>query len=116
MNTRTAKPVSWIKAAKKDFLEFPDESRERILNALTIAADDGKADIDKPMKGIGSGVFEVTLPYRGDAFRVVYAVQIGDEIWVIHAFKKKSNEGIKTPKHEIDLVKERLKKLKEILK
>ena len=68
------------------------------------------------MKGLGSGVFEVTLPYRGDAFRVVYAVQIGDEIWVIHAFKKKSNEGIKTPKHEIDLVKERLKKLKEILK
>lgn len=116
MNTRTAKPVSWIKAAKKDFLEFPDESRERILNALTIAADGGKADIAKPMKGLGSGVFEVTLPYRGDAFRVVYAVQIGDEIWVIHAFKKKSNEGIKTPKHEIDLVKERLKKLKEILK
>lgn len=45
MNARTTKPVSWIKAAKKDFLEFPDESQERILNALTIAADGGKADI-----------------------------------------------------------------------
>ena len=68
------------------------------------------------MKGLGSGVFEVALPYRGNAFRVVYAVQIGDEIWIIHAFQKKSTAGIKTPKHEIDLVKDRLKRLKEMLK
>jgi hypothetical protein len=53
---------------------------------------------------------------RGDAFRVVYAVQLGNEIWVIHAFQKKSKQGIKTPKHEIDLVKDRLKRLKEALK
>lgn len=72
--------------------------------------------IAKPMKELGNGFFEVALPYRGDTFRVAYVVQIGDEIWVIHAFKKKSNESIKTPKHEVDLVKERLKKLKEILK
>jgi phage-related protein len=85
-------------------------------SALTIAAEGGKADISKPMKGLGSGVFEVVLPYRGNAFRVIYAVQIGDEIWVIHAFQKKSTTGIKTQKHEIDLVKDRLKRLKEMLK
>ena len=68
------------------------------------------------MQGLGSGIFEVALPYRGNAFRVVYAVQIGDEIWVIHAFQKKSAAGIKTQKHEIDLVKDRLKRLKEMLK
>ena len=66
------------------------------------------------MKGLGSGVFEVALPYRGDAFRVVYAVQLGDELWVVHAFQKKSTQGIKTPKHEIDLIKDRLKRLKEM--
>ncbi len=38
----------------------------------------------------GSGVFEIVLPFRGDAFRVVYAVQIADEMWVVHAFQKKS--------------------------
>lgn len=58
---------------------------------------------------------EIVLRYRGDAFRVVYAVQIGDDLWVIHAFQKKSTQGIKTPKHEIDLVHERIKRLKEIL-
>ena len=37
-------------------------------------------------------------------------------VWVIHAFQKKSITGIKTPKREIDLVKDRLKRLQEILK
>ena len=49
-------------------------------------------------------------------FRVVYALQFGDEIWVVHAFQKKSTQGIKTPKREIDLVKDRLKRLKEMLR
>ena len=43
------------------------------------------------------GVFEIALLHRGDAFRVLYAVQIGDDLWVIHAFQKKSKSGIKTP-------------------
>ena len=50
------------------------------------------------------------------AFRVVYAVQVGEELWVVHAFQKKSTHGIKTPKHEIDLIKDRLKRLKEMLR
>ena len=64
---------------------------------------------------MGSGVFEIALPFRGDAFRVVYAVQLGEDIWVIHAFQKKSTQGIKTPAHDIDLIKNRLKSVKEIL-
>jgi phage-related protein len=47
---------------------------------LTIAAEGSKADIAKPLQGLGSGVFEIALPYRGGAFRVVYAVQIGNDI------------------------------------
>jgi len=85
------------------------------MAALTIAAEGGKADIVKPFKGLGSGILEIALPWRGDAFRVVYAVQIGDEIWVLHAFQKKSTQGIKTPQHEVDLIENRLKRLKELL-
>ncbi len=68
------------------------------------------------MKGLGSGVLEIALPYRGNAIRVVYAVQLGDGIWVVHAFQKKTTQGIKTPKRKIDLVRERTKRLKELLK
>jgi phage-related protein len=113
--TRTTRPISWIKAARKEFEKFPAEAQTVFLTALTIAAENGKADIAKPLKGLGSGVFEIALPWRGNAFRVVYAVQIGDEIWVLHAFQKKSTQGIKTPPHEIELIENRLKKLKEML-
>ncbi len=74
------------------------------------------ADIAKPMHGLGSGVFEIALPFKGDAFRMVYAVQLADDIWVVHAFQKKSTHGIKTPKHEVNLIKDRLKRLKEMLR
>src|SRR5579859_8186974 len=113
---RKTRPVSWIKAALKDFEEFPEGAKSILLGALTIAAEGGKADIAKPLHGFGSGVLEIALAYRSDAFRVVYAVQVADEIWVIHAFQKKSKQGIKTPKYEIDLIKDRLKRLKEALK
>lgn len=61
-------------------------------------------------------MFELALPFRGDAFRVVYAVQFADEIWVVHAFQKKSTLGIKTPQREIELVRDRLNRLKEMLR
>jgi phage-related protein len=65
---------------------------------------------------MGPGVFELALRFRGDAYRVVYAVQLREELWILHAFQKKSQRGIKTPEHEVELVRERLKRLKEILR
>ena len=114
--TRKTRPVSWIRAALKEFETFPEGARSICLAALTIAAEGGKADIAKPVHGLGSGVFEIALPFKGDAFRLVYAVQLADEIWVVHAFEKKSTQGIKTPKREIDLIKDCLKRLKEMLR
>jgi len=114
--TRKTAPVSSIGAALREFETFPEGARSIYLAALTIAAEGGKADVAKPMHGLGSGVFEIALPFRGDAFRVVYAVQLAEEIWVIHAFQKKSTRGTKTPQREIDLIKDRLKRLKEVLR
>jgi len=114
--TRKTRPVSWIRAALKEFETFPEGARSICLAALTIASEGGKADLAKPMHGMGSGVFEIALPFRGDAFRVVYAVQLVEEIWVVHAFQKKSTQGIKTPQRDIDLIKDRLKRLKEMLR
>jgi phage-related protein len=112
--TRQTRPISWIRAALKEFETFPEGARSICLAAMTIAAEGGKADIAKPMQGMGSGVFEIALRFRGNAFRVVYAVQHAEEIWVVHAFQKKSTHGVKTPVREIDLIRDRLKRLKEI--
>jgi phage-related protein len=113
---RQTRPISWIKAARKDFEKFPMEAQDICLDALTDAAEGGKSEIAKPLLGFGSAMFEIALPYRGNAFRVVYAVRLADSIWVVHAFQKKSTQGIKTPKHELDLIQDRLKRLRETLR
>ena len=112
---RYTRPISWIKAARRDFEEFPEDVQGEMLSALTIAAEGSKSDKAKPFKGVDGGVFEIALRHRGDVFRVIYAVKIGADIWVTHAFQKKSKTGIKTPQMDVDLIRERLKRLKEAL-
>lgn len=114
--TRQTRPISWVKAARRDFERLPEAAQTICLTALTIAAEGGKADIAKPFKGQGSGVFEIALPWRGNAFRVVYGIHIGEELWVLHAFQKKSTQGIKTPQRDVELIDSRLKQLKELLR
>ena len=115
MSRPTLRPISWNKAARKDFRAFPARAIDKALDALTIVADGGTPDIAKPLAGLGYGVWELAIKERGDAYRVVYALQLDEDIWVVHAFQKKSMKGISTPQREIDLVLERIKRLKEML-
>ena len=110
------RPISWIKAAKRDLEDFPAEVRIDAETALSIAARGGKADTAKPFKGGDGGVFEIALRHRGNAYRIIYAVQVGIDIWVIDAFQKKSKTGIKTPQVDVDRIRERIKRLKEALR
>ena len=109
------RPIGWIRAARKAYETFPATVRDRVNTALTIAAEGGKADIAKPLKGLGPGVMEVAVRYRSDAWRVVYVTEVTGTLWVVHAFQKKSKTGIKTPKSQIDLVRTRLGRLKREL-
>ncbi len=63
----------------------------------------------KPMTSIGSGVREIRIKESSGAFRVVYAANIGDRIYVLHAFRKKSQ---KTAKKDLDLAKQRFSDLR----
>jgi phage-related protein len=112
---RDSRPISWIKAARRDFEDFPQDAQVEVRRALAVIAEGGHPDTAKPLKGLGSGILELVLRHRGDAFRVIYALQAGRDIWVIHAFQKKAKTGIKTPRQEIDLIRARLLRLKEIL-
>jgi phage-related protein len=112
--TRATRPISWVSAALKEFGKLPEGAQVICLAALTIAAEGGKADIAKPMKGLGSGVFEIALPYR-NAFEWFTRCSSGGSR-VVHAFQKKSTQGIKTPQREIVAIRDRLKRLKEMLR
>ena len=112
---RDTRPISCVKAARRSFEKFPDGARLEIGRALTVAAEGRLAEIAKPLKGLGAGVFEVALKYRTDAYRTVYAVKLDEDIWVVHAFQKKATQGRKTPQREIDLARDRLRRLKKEL-
>ncbi len=109
------RPVGWIRAARRTYAKFPEPVRDRVNAALTVTAEGGKADIAKPLRGLGSGVIEIALRYRTSAYRVVYVTEIAGTLWVLHAFKRKSMKGIRTPKREIDLVRARLARLRREL-
>ena len=49
-----------------------------------------------------------------NTYRAVYSVKIGNKVYVLHCFQKKSKRGIKTPQKEIDLIKRRLKIAQEL--
>ena len=66
----------------------------------------------KPLHGLGGGVMEIAASDRSGTYRAVYTVSIGDAIFVIHAFQKKSTSGVATPKSEIEIVRQRLKVLR----
>jgi len=113
---RISRPVSWLKAARKEFETFPWDVQERMFRAITIAAEGRKDDLAKPFKGVDGGVFEIAVKNRGDAYRAIYAVQTGADLWVVDAFQKKSRSGVKTPQMDVDRIKERIKRLKEVLR
>jgi phage-related protein len=108
------KPLFWIGRSYDDLLACPAEVRRTFGFALGLAQQGGKFVDAKPLHGFGgAGTLEVVEDWRGDTYRCVYSVKFAGAIYVLHTFQKKSKTGRKTPKQEIDLVKERLKRAEE---
>ena len=103
------KPLDWIGSSKKDFLAFPSQVRDQMGAALGLAQFGGKHPSAKPWKGLGAGVFEIVENFDGNAYRAVYMVRFLEVVYVLHAFQKKSPQGIKTALLDVDLVDRRLK-------
>ncbi len=103
------KTLDWIGSSKKDFLAFPRPVVEEMGTALSVAQFGGRHPSVKPWKGLGPGVQEIVENFDGNTYRAVFTVRFPDRIYVLHAFQKKSPKGVKTPKTDIDLVRNRLK-------
>lgn len=103
------KPIEWASQAKKELKEFPDDVIDVIGYSLMLVQQGEKPDNAKPLKGFaGAGVLEVIEDFDSDTYRAIYTVRFKKAIYVLCAFKKKSKEGIKTPKKDMDLIKHRL--------
>lgn len=101
--------VCWLGDSRKQVRSFPREVRKRIGDALYDAQKGSKSPMAKAFKGGGGGIFEIAIRFDKEAYRAVYAVQIGKMIYVLHAFHKKSKQGIKTPRKEVEMIEQRYK-------
>ncbi len=110
------RPVVWFGDARKNILKFPENVRKLVGDELQLIQFGGMPKDAKPFKGVGSGVIEIALKYDKEAYRCVQAVQLGETIYVLHAFQKKAKKGIATPKQDVDLIKKRYKEAKELEK
>ena len=107
--TEMRRPLFWEGSSKKDFKEFPIPVQKDMGVALFVVQLGRTPDSSKPWKGLGPGVYELVEDHRGDTFRAVYTVRVGDAIHVPHAFQKKSKSGISTPQPDVHLIGKRLK-------
>lgn len=93
---------------------FPEPVQRQVGFALYQAQMGNKHPDAKPLNCFAGGILEVVSDHRGDAFRTIYTVRLEHAVYVLHAFQKKAKRGVATPKSEIDLVKQRLRRAIEI--
>ena len=85
---------------------FPEGAR-RMAGRQIRRVQQGEEPIDwKPFPSIGPNVREIRIRESGGAYRVIYQATLADIVLVISAFEKKSQ---KTPKHEVEKARRRLK-------
>ncbi|MGH9744133.1 MAG: type II toxin-antitoxin system RelE/ParE family toxin [Candidatus Acidiferrum sp.] len=109
------KPVVWLGSSRADLRAFPDPVQDHIGNALYVAQQGGKHNSAKVLSGFGgAGVAEVVKDFRSDTFRAVYTLRYAGNVYVLHAFRKKSKSGRETPRRDLELIQRRLREAEEI--
>lgn len=112
--SESLKPVEWVGSFLEDLKEFSEDVRQTVGYALYLAQCGEKHPSAKPLKGFKrTGVLEVVEDFDGDTYRAIYTVKLAGVVYVLHAFQKKSKQGIATPKQDIEAIETRLKRAKK---
>ena len=108
------RPLYWVGSSLEDLRTFPDTVIDVMGYALHLAQQGNKHPDAKPLKGFPGGlVLEITADHDGNTWRAVYTLKYKDTLYVLHAFQKKSKQGIKTPRQHINMIQRRLKLAQE---
>ncbi|MCL2830874.1 MAG: type II toxin-antitoxin system RelE/ParE family toxin [Betaproteobacteria bacterium] len=101
------KTIVFMGDSRDRLRDFPENARYEIGKQL-LRVQEGLDPLDwKPMKTVGAGVREVIVR-TGGQFRVFYLANIGNAVYVLHAFQKKTQ---KTSPKDIALGRERFKQI-----
>jgi phage-related protein len=106
---RLLRPLLWVGSSKRDYGNFPSRVQDGFGFELFLVQTGQHPPSGKPLKGFGSGVVELIRDFDGDTYRAVYTVRFRAAVYMLHAFKKKSKRGAKTPQSDVELIRRRLK-------
>jgi phage-related protein len=113
---RRMKGLTWLADSRSTVKSFPAGVQDVIGYALYAAQLGEKSVKAKALHGLGGSVMEIAAYDASGTYRAIYTVSIGESIYVIHAFQKKSKAGIATPKSEMEVIRQRLKQLRSEVK
>jgi phage-related protein len=101
------KPLVWLGSALEDLRAFPDDARRESGYQLRRVQTGLPPSDWKPMAAIGPGVVEIRV-HTTQEFRVFYVAKFAEAVYVLHAFKKRTQ---KTAQREIALARRRYSEL-----
>lgn len=102
------KPVDFRGGSLDDLRAFPAPARAQAGHQLDRVQNGHAPDDWKPMGTVGAGVQEIRIRDGVGAYRVLYVTKLGDAVYVLHCFEKKTQ---KTAKRDIDLAAKRYREL-----
>jgi phage-related protein len=102
------KRVTFVGSSLEDIRDFPVAVRKQVGFQLDRLQNGLEPNHWKPMKSIGPGVREIRIREASGAFRVIYLAAVADDVFVLHAFVKKSQS---TSQGDIDVAIARFKEI-----
>ena len=104
------KVIRWLGSSLDDLRVFPEQARRAAGYQLSRVQQGLMPNDWKPMKAVGSGVYEIRI-HTGTEHRVFYVAKYYDAIYVLHAFEKRTRQ---TRQADIALARQRLAELLEL--
>lgn len=105
----TTRGLIWLGDTRETLSSFPPDVKRSLGFALRAVQNGETPPIAKPLTGLGAGVLELVCASGKNAYRVVYALRIGANVYVVDVFQKKSKTGRKTPREVKSRIDARLK-------
>jgi len=91
-------------------MELPEAVRREFGHELFMVEKGEQPENASPFEGSsGANIMKLVERYDSDTYRCVYTAKLDTGIYVLHAYMKKSKDGISTPRQIIETVEARYK-------
>jgi phage-related protein len=91
-------------------LALPDSARLEIADAVILLASGQvlKMPLSRNLSSIRAGLHELRVRDKAGQVRVIYYIKKADAIYLVHAFRKKTQA---IPRRDLDIITKRLKEI-----